>query len=400
MKLVVRVATRHVETAMPEALHVAMRPRPSEPRPHRTSMLRRSAPLGLPLQVGVATLLLAGARLGLAPSIPTLVKFLQMFDVPVLCMTATLPPKRREELQKYLKSYPREEDRQYLKDLEENECCKRYVVKCTTRANAFEQAVAAVEQKALRVLWVVNTVDRCQQLASELAARLKRDVTVYHSRFKLKDRQERHRETIASFRWPAAGEPHATIAVTTQVCEMSLDLDADVLITEQAPISALVQRLGRANRHLRRPNFKATVLTYEPNKNVPYDSDDLAGVAEFLQSIDGCEVSQRQLSEGLERFAPASRAASGASRFVDGGYYATRGNLRDDDGIGCQAILDRDVDDYLTASAAERPGFVVNVPKRFAKSDVRLDPFLLVAPADRYNIKTGFRVGESGNEGG
>jgi hypothetical protein len=36
----------------------------------------------------------------------SLVDFLHAFDVPVLCMTATLPPTRREQLDGLLRAYP------------------------------------------------------------------------------------------------------------------------------------------------------------------------------------------------------------------------------------------------------------------------------------------------------
>jgi len=40
-------------------------------------------------------------------------------------------------------------------------------------------------------------------------------------------------------------EMYGFIAVTTQVVEVSLDIDYDVLYTELSPIDALVQRMGR-----------------------------------------------------------------------------------------------------------------------------------------------------------
>ncbi len=44
------------------------------------------------------------------------------------------------------------------------------------------------------------------------------------------------------------------IAVTTQVAEMSLDLDADILISEIAPVPSMIQRLGRLNRRINLEN--------------------------------------------------------------------------------------------------------------------------------------------------
>ena len=73
-----------------------------------------------------------------------------------------------------------------------------------------------------RVLWVVNQVSRavnCVEL-SNIGVRL----ICYHSRFKLDDRVNRHQETVNAL---MAGQP-AAVVISTQVCEMSLDIDADV----------------------------------------------------------------------------------------------------------------------------------------------------------------------------
>ena len=167
-----------------------------------------------------------------------LLAFLRAFDVPVLCMTATLPPTRRQALADAgLKVYPNLEDLGVLASLEEQEKHPRYRHRLLSDAReALQQAITAY-RTGQRVLWVVNTVQRCQQTAIllerelEKALQIKVKVLSYHSRFRLCDCQHVHGETVAAFQQ----DGEAVIAVTTQVCEMSLDLDADVLITEVDP---------------------------------------------------------------------------------------------------------------------------------------------------------------------
>jgi len=322
-----------------------------------------------------------------------LVTFLQRFDVPVLCMTATLPTGRRDALVKGcgLQAYPSQIEMDALQDLSEKESRPRYRHISTTRDEAFTAAVEAVKNGE-RVLWVVNTVRRCQELARSLALCVDVDVGVYHSRFKLVDRQRKHRETVDAFK---GAEQGAAIAVTTQVCEMSLDLDADVLITEHAPISSLVQRFGRANRHLKRD--RARLFTYAPERPAPYEPDDLTAAEAFLANLNE-DVSQRDLAEGLERFARQERAASGFTAFVDSGYYAVAGALRDGDDIGAPVVLNCDIAAYLEMTRRNDPardGLVLSVPKKkFAQSnDATGLPFWLkVADSARYDVHLGFIV--------
>jgi CRISPR-associated endonuclease/helicase Cas3 len=326
-----------------------------------------------------------------------LVTFLQRFDVPVLCMTATLPPTRRTQLvEAGLRSYPSADQRRELSDLDLAETRARYRLAATTRDAAIGLALAAVKS-GQRVLWVVNTVRRCQQLAQTLRAGTSEHVGVYHSRFRLEDRQRRHRETIDAFRAPPRGQPNASIAVTTQVCEMSLDLDADVLITEHAPISSLVQRFGRANRHLRRgPSFRATLLTYAAESAAPYDRKDLDAAAAFLDELGGRDVSQRELAEGLEKHARVERDASGETSFVSGGFYATAGALRDGDDTGASVVLDGDIARFKELERRGEPtdGLRLSVPKKHARiPEVSgLPVWLKTADSSRYDPWLGFIV--------
>jgi CRISPR-associated endonuclease/helicase Cas3 len=332
-----------------------------------------------------------------------LVTFLEKFDVPVLAMTATLPPTRSDELTRRcgLSAYPRPEDMVDLQDLEAKETCPRYRLKASSRIDALNAVLEAVRD-GRRVLWVVNTVRRAQELARALRAALKdeREVLVYHSRFTLADRQRRHRQTIDAFRASPGGEPRAALAITTQVCEMSLDLDADVLVTEHAPISSLVQRFGRANRHLRRgPDFRALLLTYAPESHLPYEKSELEAANAFLAELAERDVSQRDLAAGLEKHALPERDASGSTTFVTGGYFAVPGSLRESDDFGERAVLDGDLDEYLTLRADGRPtdGLMITVPAKFTTPvEGRGAPrWLRTAPSAQYEPWLGFVVDEA-----
>lgn len=326
----------------------------------------------------------------------SLVSFLKNFDIPVLCMTATLPPCRRDELEKAgLKVYPTAIDQGNLEDLQKQEKHPRYQLAPLANFNeAFDRAVRAYQQGE-RVLWVVNTVNRCQAIANKLADRLSTDVLTYHSRFRLQDRQSIHSKTVASFAYQA--ERKATLAVTTQVCEMSLDLDADVLITEIAPVSSLVQRFGRANRHLSRgPNFRATLHVYQPPENLPYNKKELDAAAAFLQKIGNSAVSQRALAEALEEYALAERDADGSARFLDSGYFATPGAFRDADDFAVPCILDQDLEDVMALIESHKPydGFKINVPKKWAnfegKRPDKFPKYLGIASWENYDLERGF----------
>jgi CRISPR-associated endonuclease/helicase Cas3 len=245
------------------------------------------------------------------------------------------------------------------------------------------------------VLWVVNTVDRCQRAADELAAVLGHDVLVYHSRFCLRDRQQAHERTVAAFQQ----SERAALAVTTQVCEMSLDLDADVLVTELAPVTSLVQRFGRSNRSPSRPaGFRARVLWYAPEQALPYQRPELEAGLAFLGELDGREVSQRALCEALERHAPEGPRVRDAARFLDAGYYATPGSLREEAEHTRPAVLDDQLDAVLEARRRGRSidGFVLPVPRRWVRDQgddpraAELPRYLGLAPGDCYSATRGF----------
>jgi CRISPR-associated endonuclease/helicase Cas3 len=73
--------------------------------------------------------------------------------------------------------------------------------------------------------------------------------TLHHSRFSREDRPLLDQAVQAQL--GKQRPPGARIVVGTQTLEQSLDLDADLLITDLCPIDVLLQRIGRLHRHQR-----------------------------------------------------------------------------------------------------------------------------------------------------
>ena len=341
-------------------------------------------------------------------------EFLKNFDVPVLCMTATLLTDRRAELEK-----PREEDGCGLKVYEDKlgklktiaEAPRYTLGRVDTSVDA-EGPVNEALSAGKRVLWVTNTVRRCHQITAKFAVRYDNlrtanDIPVfcYHSRFKLKDRVDRHNEIVEAMK---VGRP-AALGVTTQVCQMSLDLDVDLLVTEKCPVTDLVQRMGRCNRDQDARPLAASgkVLVYEPDSPAPYTVDDLKGFDEFLEKTMGKELSQTNLEDtlkGLSEIPPWY--GDTLISFLTSGPYAVAPKADDDDAntfregndFNRPCVLPTEVGEYLDAEPEVQPGFVVPVPKKLAASRddtdgprlKELPNYLSVATDGHYHPMVGF----------
>ncbi len=120
-----------------------------------------------------------------------------------------------------------------------------------------ERALAAARAGA-KVLVVRNTVgDAVSSLRAllELGAeenllfRVNGRASLHHGRFARVDRMLLDRAVESAVgRERAAG---GLVLIGTQTLEQSLDIDADLIITDLAPIDVLLQRLGRLHRHER-----------------------------------------------------------------------------------------------------------------------------------------------------
>lgn len=97
-------------------------------------------------------------------------------------------------------------------------------------------------------LVVMNSVARAQFVYRQLSAQFGGDAVLLHGRLCAADRAERTGECVKRLS-PGGARPRRMVVVATQVAEQSFDIDADVLITDIAPIDLLLQRIGRIHRH-------------------------------------------------------------------------------------------------------------------------------------------------------
>ena len=137
---------------------------------------------------------------------------------------------------------------------------------------ALAGAVAAVRAGA-RVLWICNTVERAQVTYRTLCGeRCEGDppVGLLHARFPFYRREQLETDWLHLLGKVADINelPAACLLISTQVVEQSVDVDADLLITELAPTDMLFQRLGRLWRHPRgrRPRSQPEVWIIEESE--------------------------------------------------------------------------------------------------------------------------------------
>ncbi len=171
-----------------------------------------------------------------------------------MLMSATLPDYLISLFSKTLPDASVIRDETLLKS-----CRNRY----TTNSFEINSALSAIEESVeagRKTLVVVNSVKKCQELYERLKSL---NPMCYHSKFILKDRKEKERQI-----------EDTKLLIATQVVEVSLDIDFDVLFTECAPPDAIVQRAGRVNRRGKKTD--SYIHIFEPSKTSKkiYDPDD------------------------------------------------------------------------------------------------------------------------------
>jgi CRISPR-associated endonuclease/helicase Cas3 len=255
--------------------------------------------------------------------------------IPCLLMTASLPATRLTKIKAALSEIGETlGEVQGPKHLEE---IKRY---SRDRSASRWDRVREVFKADGKVLWVVNTVDEAMALAETREAKAA-EAILYHSRFRYIDRVKRHQAVIDAF--DEKKNPGPAFAITTQVAEMSLDLSANLLVTQLAPIPSLIQRLGRLNRRAVKDD-PWPFLVYEPERALPYEQEQLDQAKEWLKELGDGDLSQSDLISKWKSQPTKVSGRSGQFIWLDGGFVTEPRPLREAT-PGIEIILRRDVDD-------------------------------------------------------
>lgn len=314
-------------------------------------------------------------------------RFLTEHDVPVLAMTATLGEDRRKFLIDLgLTLYTKAEDDQSK--------VNRYSIHRVTAAEVIHDAVAwSGPGSEKKVLLVSNQVKVCQRLHDAFKGRC----LTYHARFRLMDRQDRHAALVKALKRGAKG---GRPGLATQVAEQSLDIDADILGTQLAPVHSLVQRFGRSAREYPLPPGRiGKILVSEPEDINPYSQSDVSAAEEFLTYLDGKTVSQADLEEAMLRYTPAIEELDKTQQFYDSGPWANGKDemFRDIESLTVTCVLDRDVEPVVSLLRTGQPWDGYSLPvlrsdvDRLGWENEQLPRWLRVVPAGHYDDRAGFR---------
>jgi len=225
-------------------------------------------------------------------------EYLKNYGVRFAFMSATFP----KMLENNLKSYLKDEAFTIAEPIFDK--LKRHKIELIDKH--LEDALPQIVQDfkvAKRVLVICNTVNRSKEIYQMIKEELgvkgwdKERYLLFHSQFTLKDRAEREKLL------EQAKSRGGYIAVATQVVEVSLDIDFDVLYSEMAPPDALVQRLGRVNRGKKNSKPAEVYIHRETEKSHSIYSEALLGHAwKFIKESRGYpEIDEAEWREIVNR---------------------------------------------------------------------------------------------------
>lgn len=235
-----------------------------------------------------------------------LIEVLKSFDCRIHIGTATMPSILYSKIKSILGS-----------DLVEvkltDEQLDQFDRHITYKIDSFDETLPIIKeavQAKQKVLLVFNKVKSAQDTFTQIQENFPTVPSLLlHSRFKRGDRNSKEKQliglddngkTTSNFNTSS----DACIVVSTQIVEVSLDISFDLMITETAPLDALIQRFGRINRKRTQDSIGKykNVYVIAPGENEkdtrPYDFTTVQKSFEILQN--GQILRERELQSKID----------------------------------------------------------------------------------------------------
>lgn len=176
-----------------------------------------------------------------------LLEALRIWKVPVMLMSASLPDNMLPRFRKV--GYDNVEIREDKTDVNK----ERFEIKSIEEYHEIDE-IDETLQKCIdtgTAIIYANTVDKAIQFYDNFIDRVvdKNSVVVYHARFTEPDKK-RKEDLLIDMLGKKAWENGTAkgIAILTQIGEMSINISADLMVSELCPIDRLTQRAGRISR--------------------------------------------------------------------------------------------------------------------------------------------------------
>jgi CRISPR-associated endonuclease/helicase Cas3 len=179
----------------------------------------------------------------------------EKFGVKTLLMSASIPNILKRKLE--IENLPTVTDKKLF-----DKVANRIEKKETLLIDNIDTIISDYK-RGKKVLVIVNQVKRAVEIYKALEN--VENKTLFHSQFKKGDRAKKESEI---FEILDRDSPY--ILVATQIVEISLDIDFEVLYTEIAPIDSLIQRFGRVNRQ-KDKNRIGDIFIYQTENPKPYE---------------------------------------------------------------------------------------------------------------------------------
>ncbi|RJQ32063.1 MAG: hypothetical protein C4589_01000 [Peptococcaceae bacterium] len=120
-----------------------------------------------------------------------------------------------------------------------------------------------------------------------------------HGRFNARDRLEKEK-TVQAATGSRSAARKLVVLVATQVVEVSLDIDLDVIYTDPAPLEALIQRFGRVNRRSLKKCAPVYVFRLPVDGQGIYDDKLIVRALAVLEKQDGRMINEAEVSDWLD----------------------------------------------------------------------------------------------------